>query len=573
LTYSDPNLNKLLSEREEKRRATGEITFIKKDRSKFVAEVSSVIFLDKNNEELSSMVIRDLTEQKQAEEALKQSEEELNFAQEIAGMGSWKLNLQSNMINCSRNFLKLIRFNKNKTEFSFEIIRSIIFQEDKSLFDKNINEVITTQKPVSFDIRIVDYEGNIKWLQNNIVPVLENNILVAIHGVNIDITEKKIIEQELLKAKENAVKSNQLKTAFLNNISHEIRTPLNGILGFGNLILEKDLSDEEKKLYYDILENSSNRLIKTITDIMDISLLVSGNVVPKIEKYSIANILEDIYILFENNCKKKNIKPSLQYGFDLENSCIFTDATLLKKAIIHLLDNAVKFSKEGGEVVINVERINKELVIYIKDTGVGINPEKLESLFDYFIQEDVSDTRRYEGAGLGLSIPNRLVKLLDGRIHITSEKGKGSVFYIYISDNNTYKCNEEMYKNHKNVKILVAEDDDDNYMLIENYFKKNNIDFIRANDGLEAVELTKKNPDISLIMMDLKMSKMSGLEATKIIKTFNKNIPIIAVTAYSMLGDEFEAFKSGCDDFIEKPINKNILKKKFDKFGINIYST
>lgn len=563
----------MLSEREEKRRATGEITFIKKDRSKFVAEVSSVIFLDKNNEELSSMVIRDLTEQKQAEEALKQSEEELNFAQEIAGMGSWKLNLQSNMINCSRNFLKLIRFNKNKTEFSFEIIRSIIFQEDKSLFDKNINEVITTQKPVSFDIRIVDYEGNIKWLQNNIVPVLENNILVAIHGVNIDITEKKIIEQELLKAKENAVKSNQLKTAFLNNISHEIRTPLNGILGFGNLILEKDLSDEEKKLYYDILENSSNRLIKTITDIMDISLLVSGNVVPKIEKYSIANILEDIYILFENNCKKKNIKPSLQYGFDLENSCIFTDATLLKKAIIHLLDNAVKFSKEGGEVVINVERINKELVIYIKDTGVGINPEKLESLFDYFIQEDVSDTRRYEGAGLGLSIPNRLVKLLDGRIHITSEKGKGSVFYIYISDNNTYKCNEEMYKNHKNVKILVAEDDDDNYMLIENYFKKNNIDFIRANDGLEAVELTKKNPDISLIMMDLKMSKMSGLEATKIIKTFNKNIPIIAVTAYSMLGDEFEAFKSGCDDFIEKPINKNILKKKFDKFGINIYST
>lgn len=305
---------------------------------------------------------------------------------------------------------------------------------------------------------------------------------------------------------------------------------------------------------------------------MDISLIVSGNVIPEIAKYKIDNLVDDLYIFLQESCKMKNLTSSLQIDSEIKNLCINTDFQLLKKAVTHLIDNAVKFTNQGGKVEFGVEMGNNKLVFFVKDTGVGINSDTLESLFDYFIQEDISDTRGYEGTGLGLTIANRLVKLLGGHIDIKSEKGVGSVFYIYLPHNQTdgIYSDDKMLKQNEKVKILVAEDDDDNYTLIETFFKKNNIEFIRAADGTEAIEIIKNFNDISLIMMDLKMPKMGGLEATEIIKSIDKSIPIIAVTAYSMLGDEYEALKSGCDDFIEKPLNISILKKKFEKFGIKI---
>jgi signal transduction histidine kinase len=384
--------------------------------------------------------------------------------------------------------------------------------------------------------------------------------------------ELKMQNVELMAAKEKAEASDRLKSAFINNISHEIRTPLNGILGFGQILTDPDLLPEEKELYSEMLNSSSSRLVNTVTNFMDISLLTSGN--QKVYKKEInpENSIKEVISRFKDSCNTKNIdilisSPALE-------SCIkvYTDNELLSKTLHQLIDNAVKFTPRGV-ITVGYEKAENDLHFFVKDTGIGISEKNLNQIFDSFIQEDGAITRRYEGSGLGLSIAKGFIGLLGGKIWLDSEKGKGSTFHFsipcleQIQENIPQKLIPEDRPRGKQT-ILIAEDDGINYHYFKVLLTHDLIEIIHAENGVEAVKLCQEHPEIELVLMDLKMVEMDGFEATRQIKTFRVNLPIIAITAYSESEDKRRALQAGCDEFLTKPVKKELLIKKLEEFGL-----
>jgi len=274
--------------------------------------------------------------------------------------------------------------------------------------------------------------GELYWESVSITPIHDESGKITNYvAVKQDITQRKKDEQQLIIEKERAEASDRLKTAFMNNISHEIRTPLNGILGSGQIIADPDFPLEEKEPFFKILNESSDRLINTITSIMDISLLTSGNQKVYIKEFPIEKLINEIGEKFRNQCEVKNLKLTLING-NIENEAkICSDENLIGKIISHLTDNAIKFTI-SGTIEIGYELKEKELLVYVKDTGIGISDKYKSQIFDNFMQEDNNITRKFEGSGIGLSISKSIIKLLGGNIEVDSEQGKGSTFYFSI---------------------------------------------------------------------------------------------------------------------------------------------
>jgi signal transduction histidine kinase len=385
--------------------------------------------------------------------------------------------------------------------------------------------------------------------------------------------EKKNIE--LQAAKEKAEASDRLKSSFINNISHEIRTPLNGILGFTEILADPDLSPDEREQYFAMLNSSSDRLINTITNFLDISLLATSNQKIYKKEIRLTNLMIENTNRFKEACQEKNLLLSLQTPSMDDDLIINTDGELLGKIFNHLIDNAVKFTQQGS-ITVGYEMKDGELQFFVKDSGIGIYDENRKKIFGYFVQENSANTRGYEGSGLGLTIAKGFIELLDGKIWVVSEKGKGSTFYFSLpmedsiashslqSKNNNLKTNLEIQT------ILVAEDDEFNFIYINILLKHDLFKILHAQNGVEAVEFCQTHPEIVLVLMDLKMPVMDGFEATRQIKLLRNNLPVIAVTAYSGTEDQQRALEAGCDDLITKPLKKDFLYKKLEEFGIII---
>ena len=416
-------------------------------------------------------------------------------------------------------------------------------------------------------------DGHPVCLLTNGFPILdEAGALIGYRGVDKDITKSKNLNLELIKAKEKAEAGDRLKTAFMNNISHEIRTPLNGILGFSEFIVQPGLQQEEKELYLKILNESSDRLLNTITNYMDISLIVSGNIVAISKLVDLSFLIDKIYEKFHPKTIAKNLEFIKQLPSDIKTP-LKCDEGLLDKAISHLLDNAIKFTMKGS-ITIGYNFTNSVFEVFVKDTGPGIDPQSQSSIFHIFMQEDIDDTRGYEGSGLGLSIANGLVELMGGKIRLESEKSIGSSFYItLLQENGALSETESTYKIRNNIKdsgsklILIAEDDESNSAYLGMLLGKNSFDYLMASNGKEAIEKCRSHPEISLVLMDLKMPVLNGLEATRKIKEFRKNLPIIGLTAYAMTGDKEKALEAGCDEYLTKPVNSGLLISMIKKLS------
>jgi PAS domain S-box-containing protein len=376
-------------------------------------------------------VDKNITEKKYSEEAIRQSEAKLSYSQEIAKMGSWDLDMRNNKYTWSKNMYNLLGYQPFEKEMIFNDFINMVHPDDKPLIDYYTEEIMRTKAGVSFDFRFLLPDERVIWIQNNIEPVFRNEALIELHGVNIDITEKKLAEQELISEKERAEASDRLKTAFMNNISHEIRTPLNGILGFGQIIADPDFPMEEKEPFFKMLNDSSDRLLNTITSIMDISLLTSRNQKVYKKEFPVDKLITEIGEKFKNRCEEKNLKLFLEKGKIENDAKICSDENLLGKIISHLTDNAIKFTAEGA-ITIGYELKEKELLVYVKDTGIGISDKYKNQIFDNFMQVDNANTRRYEGSGIGLSISKKITDLLGGKIWFDSEKGKGTTFCFTI---------------------------------------------------------------------------------------------------------------------------------------------
>jgi len=374
---------------------------------------------------------------------------------------------------------------------------------------------------------------------------------------------------ELIIARDKAQESDRLKTAFLNNISHEVRTPLNSILGFAQFVIQPDISMEKKEKYLEILNFSSNRLMNTITDIMDISLIISGNMEVHPKLITISSLFRDVFMDFEKSAKKKNLEFSIQIPEDADQLSFFTDEELLRKTLKNLVDNSVKFTKEGS-IILGFEQKSNAIEIFVKDTGIGIEDDAQELVFKNFMQENVSNTRGHEGSGLGLSIAKEMIQLLGGKIHLVSTKNVGTTVFLTLPlDTSVTLSKEQKLVNVTTTEvkptILVAEDDDHSYYYIELLLENDN-NILRACNGQEAFDLCKQHPEISLVLMDIKMPVMNGIEATQIIKSFRNDLPIIAVTAYAESGNEHKIIEAGCDAYFSKPISKTELLALIQKY-------
>jgi PAS domain S-box-containing protein len=426
--------------------------------------------------------------------------------------------------------------------------------------------------------------GELYWELATISPI-RNDQGETTHylAVKEDITFRKQQEAELRIAKENAEESDRLKTAFINNISHEIRTPLNGILGFGQLMAHENLSQQERSEYFKILKNSTTRLVQTITDYMDISLISSGSITANKKNIRVNQFLHDLYANTKNGHHDKNVDILLYLPDESSELVLNTDAELLRKIMVHLLSNALKFTR-AGSVSLGYTIKQGLLEFFVRDTGVGIEKEQQQRIFEPFRQEDFTNTRGYEGSGLGLSIVQGLVTLLGGEVTLISHKedhrseqlsGSLITFTIPHQGENTVLIAESRRAGSapEQMKplILVAEDDESSFLLLRAMLPKETIGLLYAVNGVEAVALCKQNPAVSLVLMDIKMPVMDGLEATRLIREFREDVPIIALTAYAQTGDEYRILEAGCDGYLAKPINRERLFELIGKHaGIKI---
>lgn len=384
--------------------------------------------------------------------------------------------------------------------------------------------------------------------------------------------------QILKEAKDRAEESNRLKTAFLQNMSHEIRTPMNAILGFLELLKRKDLDSEQKDTYIDIVNQSGYRLLNTINDIIEISKIEARQTKMNYCEVDLNEIIQFHYDLFYHQCAKKGLQLKLISEINQDKSIIITDKGKLESIISNLINNAIKFTSKGFIEIGNYIK-DDSITFYVKDTGIGIPENKIEVIFERFVQADTKTSRSYEGSGLGLTIAKAYIEMLNGKIWVQSKLGEGSSFFFSIPFTSIQYPNEvkplqdelEQFESFsEEIKILLAEDDETSFNYFQCILADENVQLYRTSNGKETVRYFKENQDFSIILMDIKMPEMDGYEATQLIRTFNKKIPIIAQTAYALPGDREKAIESGCTDYITKPISRAELLALIQKFATKI---
>jgi PAS domain S-box-containing protein len=534
-------------------------------------------------------ITRDITERKLAEEELKKNQSQLINALKIAHLGSWEYDVENDIFIFNDLFYEIFRTTAEQvggyTMSSADYAKRFVHPEDIDIIRTEISKSFETDDPDfsrQLEHRIIYADGETGYITVRFFIVKdETGKTVRTYGVNQDITERKRIEAELIKAtelmklaKEKAEASDRLKTTFLNNISHEVRTPLNGILGFAEIMSQTGLSEEEKNLSRSMLLESSDRLLTTITNYMDISLITSGSIIVNRKDFVPGQIMKELFGKYNTICSGRNIELLLKSPEHSDNLSINSDPEILNKIISQLLSNAIKYT-EKGSIQYGFTIRENELEFFVKDTGIGIGKESIKSIFEHFIKEDRGPLKITEGSGLGLSISKGLVVHLGGKIWVESEKGKGSCFYFTIpvekkiAEHILIPTAVRQTKNMKTNSILVAEDDEINFFYLKALLKQNtSAEIIHASNGKVALEKYLQNPDISLILMDIKMPVMDGLEATRQIKAINRSVPIIAITAYAMPGDENRITEAGCDYYLVKPINKKLLLDKIAEYTV-----
>ncbi|MCY1723126.1 PAS domain-containing protein [Prolixibacteraceae bacterium Z1-6] len=517
-------------------------------------------------------IFRDTTELKNAEESLKKQNAELIKAKltaehnqkrfkalHDASFGGIAIHDRGKIIDCNRGLSKLTGL-KRKELIGMDGLLLIAKRSRKMVFNrilaeyKKPYEAIGLRKngeeyPLRIEGRMIPYEGKT-------VRVVEFR----------DISDIKRAEYELIDAKEKAEESDRLKSAFLANMSHEIRTPMNGILGFTSLLQEPGLTGEQLQSYINIIKKSGDRMLQTVNDIIEVSKIETGQVTVSLAEVNVWDLLDFQYNFFKPEAERKGLKLFVEKDSLMNEHAVYTDEIKLNSILINLIKNAIKYSSKGS-ITIACKKTTSHIRFSVKDEGIGIPANRQIAIFDRFVQADIEDRRVHQGSGLGLTITKSYANMLGGEVWVESNEGKGSTFYATIAYNPAIyprlKSNTgstEFNTERANlIRIIVAEDDDVSFILLHKILSDENCNLTRVNNGQELVDTLKQNSAFDLVLVDLKMPKMDGIMATKLIRSFNKVIPIIAQTAYALEGDREKALTAGCTEYITKPIVKATL--------------
>uniref|UniRef100_UPI0026171775 PAS domain-containing hybrid sensor histidine kinase/response regulator n=1 Tax=uncultured Draconibacterium sp. TaxID=1573823 RepID=UPI0026171775 len=463
------------------------------------------------------------------------------------------------------------------TGYSYEELKGmdgllLIAEEQRDLVQKHIQEqyskpyetVGLRKNGQTYPLRI---EGKMIPYNNKMVRVTEFR----------DITEQKKIEQELVRAKEKAEQSDKLKSSFLANMSHEIRTPMNGILGFTELLKDRELSNQQRTEFIEVIQTSGERMLNTINDIIDISKIESGLVIANMQDINLPALINELHIFFEQSMKQKEITFKVNENNGNPVTLLHTDPDKLNSILTNLIKNAYKFTSTGT-IEFGYTTNSSHINFFVKDTGVGIPQKRQKAIFERFVQADIADSRVFEGSGLGLSITKSYTEMLNGTISLESEVGKGTTVYVSLPLRATTNSHQSTPADlqlidrglpENKLKILIAEDDPISIELLKLLVRDIASEILVANNGKEAVEMARNNPNINLILMDIKMPVMDGYTATKMIRGFNTSVNIIAQSAFAQPEDIKRATEAGCNDFVLKPILKAKLYESIEQLFNN----
>ena len=513
---------------------------------------------------------RDITAQKQMEMALINSEKEFRLLAEAMPQIVWVTNAEGQNTYFNQQWVDYTGLSLNESAGDGWNIP--FHPDDRQSAWEAWNNAVHNNGIYSIEARLRKFDGTFHWWLIRGTPVLnESGLIEKWFGTCTDIHQIKITEDQLIEAKIKAEESDHLKSALLSNMSHEIRTPMNAIMGFSNLLPEAN--ETEKVLYASIIQESSSHLLKLLDDVILLSRLQSEKTPLLFTHFSPADLVTYVYQAFQHADLNHGLEIQKNIPIDYQELIIYSDENKIRQVLLCLVSNAVKYTFEGS-VEIGFNWINHSIKFYVKDTGIGISEEEQPKIFETFFRGEMAHFHAIRGNGLGLSIAQKLVASLGGTITVESHPGKGSCFQFFLplDEINLLTIRPtilpKMNKDLSTANILIAEDEQMNFKLLEVILKNKVGHLDHANNGKEAIELASKN-NYDLVLMDIKMPVMSGIEATKILKARFPHLPVIAQTAFTLPEERLNALDAGCDDFLAKPIDKLQLFEMINKYCLN----
>ncbi len=553
-----------------------------------------------NDKAVNGIVLNfsDITEKKKANEALKKSEEQYRNIFETAANLITSVNNEGIIVDCNNQIHHFLGYERD--EIIGQPMAKIIHPDFMPKAEESLKEILKTGFSYNQEYRMVKKDGRLIDVSINSSGVNKaNGFYDRTICIISDITFRKETEQELKnkneeyyalneelresidrikninveleEAKEKAEESDRLKSAFLANMSHEIRTPMNGIIGFSEMFLRSDIGNEKRNFYAQVVIDSGKQLLNIVNDILDISMIESNTLKLTETEVEINELINELFAFYKPQFDSSNIKFHIYKGLNDNESIIKTDKQRLRQVISNLMSNAIKFT-QAGHIKLGYGLEDNNLLFYIEDTGIGIPKKEQNKIFERFRQIDMDSNRLYGGTGLGLSISKKLVELLGGKIWVESDNKNGSKFYFTIPYDTMKKIKSNVKQPEKKKKvftILVAEDEEINYLYIDEVLSELDVKLIASKNGEETIKICKENSFIDLVLMDLKMPIIDGYEATKEIKKFRPELPIIAQTAYAMTSDKEKAEEAGCNGYLSKPIPAQdlikVIKEYMDK--------
>ena len=531
----------------------------------------------------------------------------LQKGEEIAKIGHWEFNLNNRRVYSSLGARRI--YGIEKENLTMEEVQQIPMEEYRDKLDKALKDLVEKGKPYEVDFRIQrPIDKQIRYIHS----IAEYNPKRhVVFGTIQDITERKETErklkikneelqateeelrasneelrdinerlesqkQELEKAKEKAEESDRLKSSFLANMSHEIRTPMNGIMGFAQLLKEKEIPATKRKEFLDIIHSRTRHLLQIINDIVDISKIEANQLDIQKENFDLNNLMDNLYQEQKKvlqDLHKSHLQLHLSRGVPQKEFFIYGDINRIRQILYNLLSNAMKFTKKGYIEFGYQPQNNQGINFFVRDTGIGIPKEKYDEIFERFRQVDESSSRPYEGTGLGLTICKNLVEMMGGAIQVSPNEENGTRFDFFLpcqvnTGAGSTPPNEKENLNYdwQEKSILLVEDDPASQEYLKEGLHSTGVHVTTLETGEKTLEHIQEQPAFDLILMDIRLPGIDGLETTKRLRKYKPDVPVIAQTAHAMEEDQKKCIQAGANDYISKPIDIEKLLQKINQY-------